>query len=72
MSRKLSKLGDGDDFKIVIKGWDCSKQEPTTKRDVNFGKYNPDLSKRTQDWSPFTDTLRDGLCHVRSPQVYFC
>jgi hypothetical protein len=33
LSRKLSKLADGDDYLVMIEGWDCEMQAPT-KRDL--------------------------------------
>ncbi|KAI9668997.1 MAG: hypothetical protein M1817_005154 [Caeruleum heppii] len=32
LSRKLKNLNDGDDYVIVIEGWDCDKQVPTGRR----------------------------------------
>ncbi|KAJ7805719.1 hypothetical protein B0H14DRAFT_2320794, partial [Mycena olivaceomarginata] len=31
MSRKISRLVDGDDFLVKIEGWDCDKQAPVPK-----------------------------------------
>ncbi|MCJ1245915.1 hypothetical protein MMC30_003119 [Trapelia coarctata] len=52
MSRKLSALADGDDFKIIIKGWDCDKQAPV-KRSLEA----PEPLEKRAEWSEFDDSL---------------
>jgi hypothetical protein len=56
MSRKLAALADGDDFKIVIKGWDCDKQAPVKR---SLPEPNPVLEKRAE-WSEYDDSLNSG------------
>lgn len=56
MSRKLAALADGDDFKIVIKGWDCDKQAPVKR---SLQEPDPVLEKRAE-WSEYDDSLNSG------------
>ena len=43
MSRKLSRLVDGDDFLVKIEGWDCDKQAPV-KRELPSSFEKRDVS----------------------------
>lgn len=58
MSRKLSALADGDDFKIVIKGWDCDKQAPV-KRSLEA----PEPLDKRAEWTEYDESLAGGMHH---------
>ena len=47
MSRKISSPAEEEDFLVVIEGWDCDKQEPLKRREVEERSISDDLSSGT-------------------------
>lgn len=57
MSRKVSRLADGDDYKIVIQGFDCEKGAPIIKRDEEDAPGIVPMGFQRANWNQFEDSL---------------